>query len=392
MKKFFGLIFGLITLMNSNQLNAQCDAVTVEVIAMNPQTGQQNNFGVRVRLSQIYSQDVTVNGTIYKEGGQYVDGWTLTIIAGNLTAETSSDYYQTDPASNADASISSVSPCPDFIDIYTLFDNKFKNMGSFHNQILLDVHNNINFGIINDYVEAVNLLRDYTKNQYNLNEQNYLGNNIDASEKNQMFEDYKYFVNYSDFHQKLLATSGSSSIDVSLSNLNTIPVDLTNKQLIQNISNLIKANLNGSIIHSNYEYELRGYADQWLQINSVNESSLGAQISGIILSIGLKSYQWWSENSVILYDEEISFINHFETIGKNAGPNINSNLKNHLLPVPVGMDIAGAFIGSIGSAVAQYSVKGAINMDMVYAGALSGAVLGSTGIVGRVGRWLSSIF
>lgn len=93
---------------------APCDAVTAEAFAMDPQSGAHNYFGVRVTLAQAYSQDVTVSGYIFDDGngGDTNHPFTLTITAGNPTAETEATFYQTDPTAVAAVSISSVTPCP----------------------------------------------------------------------------------------------------------------------------------------------------------------------------------------------------------------------------------------------------------------------------------------
>jgi hypothetical protein len=81
--------------------------ITLDLISPEPQTGQYNYFGVRVTLAQAYSQNVTVEGYIYDEGDPNTNHpWTLTIPAWNLTAETAVTFYQTGPATTANADIS----------------------------------------------------------------------------------------------------------------------------------------------------------------------------------------------------------------------------------------------------------------------------------------------
>ncbi len=115
MKIFYGFFLGLITLMSfAFPLHAQnCEGVSVEVVPMHPQTGQYNYFGVRVTLSQAYTEAVTVVGIISEEGGGGPNSeFTLTISQGELSAETSTTFFQTGPTSGANVSISSVTPCP----------------------------------------------------------------------------------------------------------------------------------------------------------------------------------------------------------------------------------------------------------------------------------------
>ena len=114
MKKFYGILFLLALMAFKTNLHAQtCAGVTAEAIPINPQTGSQNNFTVRVTLSQIYGQDVTVSGYFYDEGvGANLNSpFTLTVTAGNLTAETY-DHYSAHPTSSGAVVIESVTPCP----------------------------------------------------------------------------------------------------------------------------------------------------------------------------------------------------------------------------------------------------------------------------------------
>jgi len=114
MKKFYGILLclALMAFKTNVQSQSPCESVSVEVIPMYPQTEPQYSYGVRVRLSQVYGQDVTVDGLIQREDGRYVDGWRLVITAGNLTAETATDIYSADPTIAVIAQITSVTPCP----------------------------------------------------------------------------------------------------------------------------------------------------------------------------------------------------------------------------------------------------------------------------------------
>jgi|GEM_PF-6612829 len=110
-------LLALVFLCSFAQAQSPCASVSVEAFGLNPQSGAHNYFGVRVTLSATYGQDVTVTGYIHRD----VDEWnnqdhpfTLTVYSGNLTAETSVTYYQTDPTSGADVTVTSVSPCPGF--------------------------------------------------------------------------------------------------------------------------------------------------------------------------------------------------------------------------------------------------------------------------------------
>ena len=131
MKKIYGILFLLALMAFKTNLQAQtpCDAVTVTVIAPAPQTGANNYFGARVSIAQPYSENVTVNGILFEDGNHPNNiPFTLTIIAGELLAETADTYFQLGPASSAGAEISSVTPCPANVDATTL--------GNKHNQVV----------------------------------------------------------------------------------------------------------------------------------------------------------------------------------------------------------------------------------------------------------------
>ena len=106
MKKIFGMIFISLLIFNT-ALKAQ---VTAEAIAHDPQSGPHNYFGVKVTLSQTYDQNVTVTGYIFDEGNAPTTDhpFSLTVPTGELTAETATNFYETDPTASATVQINSI--------------------------------------------------------------------------------------------------------------------------------------------------------------------------------------------------------------------------------------------------------------------------------------------
>lgn len=100
-------IFAICLLFLLTKVQAQ---VSVETFPMDPQSGQYNYFGVKVTLPYTYSQNVTVNGYVYDEGGgpNTNNPFSLTVTTGYLTEETAANFYQTDPTANAVADISTI--------------------------------------------------------------------------------------------------------------------------------------------------------------------------------------------------------------------------------------------------------------------------------------------
>nr|WP_294905874.1 hypothetical protein [uncultured Lacibacter sp.] len=84
--------------------------VTIEAFPMDPQTGQYNYFGVRASIAEVQSNDVIVTGYIYNDGNgpDTNHPFSVTISAGNLTAETAATFYQTDPAASAAVMLGSI--------------------------------------------------------------------------------------------------------------------------------------------------------------------------------------------------------------------------------------------------------------------------------------------
>lgn len=92
---------------------------------------------------------------------------------------------------------------------------------------------------------------------------------------------------------------------------------------------------------------------------------------GIILAIAEESYEWWSKNP----DAIIS------TDGKS---------KAILLPNVVAQDVAGAIVGAgVAAGYQLYQNDGDFDWGAVGWGAGAGAIIASTGLVGRIAKWLS---
>ncbi len=62
------------------------------------------------------------------------------------------------------------------------------------------------------------------------------------------------------------------------------------------------------------------------------------------------------------------------------------------LQVWVGADIAGAAVGATQSAIISYTTTGEVNWESVGLSAVGGAIVGSTGIIGKAGKWISNLF
>jgi hypothetical protein len=137
MKKIYGFLIMLLAILTfRSNLNAQCTGVTVEAFPLDPQSGPNNYFGVRVTLAQIYTQNVTVNGYIYDEGNPHTNNpFEVTVISGYLTGETSATFYQTCATCNVVLDVISVSPCP-ADEIYAYWQTQLDSIGIIHNMAM----------------------------------------------------------------------------------------------------------------------------------------------------------------------------------------------------------------------------------------------------------------
>ena len=132
MKRFYlYIVASLLTFSMTVHAQSPCDKVSVEAFQLLPQSGPHNYFGVRVSISEPYWENIVVTGYIWdgpeEHGYDENHPYTLTIYAGYTTAETASNFYETGPAAEGAASISSVSPCP--LDPLTVCNNA----GQLHN-------------------------------------------------------------------------------------------------------------------------------------------------------------------------------------------------------------------------------------------------------------------
>lgn len=148
MKKILGILF-INLFFFCSVLRSQ---VTAEAFPMDPQSGSHNYFGVRVTLSQTYTEDVTVTGYIYDMGGgaNTNNPFSLTVTAGNLTAETAANFYQTDPTATAVAELGTIGTT--YAGVFIVFEvsNNILRFNSLSNANTVLVQLNIDYDEYND--------------------------------------------------------------------------------------------------------------------------------------------------------------------------------------------------------------------------------------------------
>jgi len=115
---------------------------------------------------------------------------------------------------------------------------------------------------------------------------------------------------------------------------------------------------------------------------SANKIENESVILRTMIDIGIHSNEWWNNNTPDIYLPN--------PIGEVPYP--SEQYQTYALPAVVGTDIAGALVGGVMSAGIQYAVNGDVNWTIVGASAVGGAIVGSTGVVGKLGKWISSLF
>jgi len=238
---YFFIIAILLSFSQIARAQSPCDAVSVEVFGMNPQTGFYSYFGVRVSISQTYSQNITVSGYIWdgpdEHGYNENHPYTLTIVAGSLSAETPVTFYQTGPAAEGAANITSVSPCP-VPEITATYAGV---------TITYEVYNHIlRFNSTNDFNSVVDQLEaDY--DTYNDNYDAQYPNltpeqmdDIDVTNNFDEFATYKNFENlFSGFISKRSQIESTENAWISSDFMSTDPddIDLTFDDAINTVFN-----------------------------------------------------------------------------------------------------------------------------------------------------------
>jgi hypothetical protein len=414
MKSIIAIALFCLFCLDALYTNAQISpsaGITVSVFPLNPQSGSNNYFGVSVTLDQTYDQNISVSGYIYDQDGPANQDhpFSITVNSGDLTNSTSATFYQTSPTTEAVASTNSISPVnitkgnltyntQFFINgsLYDYFDSKFSNIGQFHNFVLASVINTSSLpSSATTYSGAITNIQDFNKYLYNNNGSSYLGTLIPTSESDSAFDNYKYFVNAQQFISNALS-NGTFSIDSAKTKINSIPeINSSNKLLFTDIANTIDSCLNGYLDYNQSEQSYTRLANSWITINSGNENSTSAQLTGSIISISLESSEFWRQNSANVYTSDyiVSTTNNFcdKIYGSLVGPQVERSNTYFVLPW-VALDAAGALVSAGTSAVGQYLTRGSISAKGVLIGAGIGAITASTGVVGKVASWIGSLF
>lgn len=137
--------------------------------------------------------------------------------------------------------------------------------------------------------------------------------------------------------------------------------------LLEDYANDVKSNYEGLLSDAELKSKTMDYIADFEAHGYSAESGEG-QMVGNILAISIASIEWWEENP-------------------DAFDYNNENGRVMIAPW-VAADLVGAAWGGTTGAIASYAGSGEVNWTGVGVGALSGAIAGSTGAVGRIAKWL----
>ncbi len=252
----------------------------------------------------------------------------------------------------------------------------FSFLGKWHNEFLVNAHNkypNSEFRSISSKEDALKTLLVINKDFAKVNRLPIQYSNVDFDKYFDEF--YKYAD--TEYISGVLLSKDNLRSTSSLDEVFTLKETLEFLKEKNELSNFSYQVLNDLIIlvERNYHKELSDFElkkSVLSLIDRVNfhkykkDSPEGALVASV-LSISIHSLTFWEENSEIMYS-------------------------NGKIAPWVGADIAGALIGGATGALSSYASSGRVSLTACSISAGVGAISGSTGLVGKAGRFISRLF
>jgi hypothetical protein len=288
-----------------------------------------------------------------------------------------------------------------------LTSKTYDNLGKIHNQALDNFLRNFKEQKVSNLDEGVDYINSIHSNFYN-------SLSLSNNDKTNLVENsnkFKYFVVENSFYNYLysnsnayskLTTKAKESIDKINKEANITSqnpalsqiiqqasqnglIDSFEKDKLNEINNLVSENKAGRITITELKEKMNNIAVDF-DSKKYDLNGKNGHLLAQTLSIGINSIDWWIANGDV-------FINS-ETSGGKGGPSVNFDyIDNSGLLAPwVGADIVGAVYGGTVGAIGSYTTTGSVNWGAAGISAVGGAVAGSTGIIGKAGKWLSSLF
>lgn len=162
---------------------------------------------------------------------------------------------------------------------------------------------------------------------------------------------------------------------------NTGAIDDFEYESFMKLVDCVIANASGALSNHKFQEEVNKLISQWeIKYADVDFSQLEIQYEDTLIMLDPPGEVVFVPNgslSGVVLNVSQSSLEYWQTPETRA------------LPAFVGADIVGAVIGACNGAANSYFNSKKINWKSVAWSSASGAIVGSTGIVGKVGRWLS---
>lgn len=249
---------------------------------------------------------------------------------------------------------------------------KFERYGNLHNSYMTNTYSNFNTSKYYNYSpdEKLNQLYQFniaytnTLSELNITEKELF--NKALSENKSLFILSNAKQNLSEFHLK------SGDLDNNINSLIDYSEDknlMSSKtiEFLKEMTKIAQNSLFNNMKDSDLDKAINQLINDFNKGKFKNTTKEEQELIGIILSISKSSSDWWKENPDARADGEYE--------------------PNAVAPW-VGADIGGAIYGSVMGAAGSYVNTGSVSWGAVGWGAVSGAVGTSTGIGGKIWKWL----
>lgn len=248
----------------------------------------------------------------------------------------------------------------------------FEKIGLLHNEFLTNVRNNLQ---LDDNLNSLEERIDYINDFQNDFLETLTVSDIEKQQITHELEQYKGLVDVDVTRSLVGAGRGSIKEGDTISVFTLIEVaenknilDTFELRTLTQLSELAKMGFDGTLTDYQFVRALQKMKNEWISMGYLIDENYG-YVSGYAIAISIASMEWWELNP-------------------DAGM-LESKGSNVLIPAWAVADAVGAVWGATSGAIGSYVINGEIKWGSVGFGALSGAVAGSTGVVGKVAKWIS---
>ena len=254
----------------------------------------------------------------------------------------------------------------------TLNVNDFEYLGETHNSFLSNVYYNLE---VNEKLENTTSKIEHI-NEFNIE---YVDKtNLSSNEKNELKKSLveNKFLTKESYLVEKIKISRTSEEDLNIEE----SINLLHKsKLISNeaydilidFSAKLQDNYEGTLSNEDLKFSIKELTNNF-NASNFSQNSDGVLV-GSVLAISISSIEWWEGN-----------VNALDglTARNQKSPKLTS------IAPWLAADLVGALWGGATGAIASYVGTGEINWTATGVGALSGAVSGSTGAIGKIAKWL----